>query len=127
MNCIHCKKQITGRSDKIYCDAYCKSAYHYEKRKSEESFTFFKRVDLHLKTNYKILKHLNVEGYTTVRKEALIEKGFHPKFFTHYWKNQKGDVYLFCYDFGFRSFKKNGKDRYLLVKWQDYMESSLEK
>lgn len=123
MKCIHCRKEITGRSDKIYCDAYCKSAYHYEKRKKEENFTFFKKVDLQLKTNYKILKHFNVEGYSTVRQEVLLEKGFHPKFFTHYWKTKKGDVYLFCYDFGFRTIIQNGKEKYLLVKWQPYMES----
>lgn len=127
MNCIHCKKEITGRSDKIYCDAYCKSAYHYEKRKLEEKFTFFKKVDHQLKTNRKILKFFNVEGYSTVRKETLLEKGFHPKFFTHYWKNKKGDVYLFCYDFGFLSIKKNGQERYLLVQWQPYMEEFLSK
>lgn len=123
MHCIHCNKRITGRSDKLYCDAYCKSAYHHEKKQEKESQTFFKKVDLQLKTNRKILKHLNVEGFSTVRKEALLEKGFNPKFFTHYWKNKKGDVYLFCYDFGFLSIKQNGLDKYLLVQWQSYMES----
>jgi len=32
---------------------------------------------------------------------VLIDQGFNPKFFTHYWKNNKGDVYLFCYEYGF--------------------------
>lgn len=122
MKCEYCKNEISGRSDKIYCDAYCKAAYHYNLRKENENATFFKKVDRQLKSNHKILKHLNVEGFSTVRKEVLHKKGFNPNFFTHYWKNQKGDVYLFCYDFGFLSIRNNNINKYLLVKWQTYME-----
>lgn len=56
-----------------------------------------------------------------VRKDALIEDGFNPKFFTHYWKNQKGDVYLFCFEFGFLEKKEEEKNKYVLVQWQEYM------
>jgi hypothetical protein len=42
-----------------------------------------------------LLKNYNKAGMSVVRKEALLEEGFNPKYFTHYWKNQKGDVYLF--------------------------------
>ncbi|HHP7242765.1 MAG TPA: hypothetical protein ACFCUD_13900, partial [Cyclobacteriaceae bacterium] len=52
----------------------------------------------------------NLEGHTTLRKEVLHNDGFNPNFFTHYWKNQKGAVYLFCYEFGFLSIKDNGKE-----------------
>ncbi|WP_348647002.1 hypothetical protein [Arenibacter sp. S6351L] len=51
-------------------------------------------------------------------------EGFDPQFFTHYWKNQKGDVYLFVYEYGFLNKRHNGKDKYILVIWQDYMDSS---
>ncbi|PHQ58728.1 MAG: hypothetical protein COC08_09830 [Maribacter sp.] len=53
-----------------------------------------------------------------------ILKGYslNPKFFTHYWKNQKKDVYLFVYEYGFLKRKENGKEKFVLVVWQDYME-----
>lgn len=121
MKCLHCNQVITGRSDKLYCDVYCKSAYQHKKNRTKENQTFFKQVDLQLKTNRRILKHLNVEGFSTVRKKVLLEKGFNPNFFTHFWKNSKGDVYLFCYDYGFLSMKSSNKDKYLLVQWQAYM------
>ena len=124
MKCEYCQKKISGRSDKIFCDSYCKSAYHYDKKKLKERTSFFKKVDNHLKTNRKILKHLNIEGHTTLRRDVLLSKGFNPKFFTHYWKNQKGDVYLFCYEYGFLAIKNNNIEKYLLVKWQDYMIAS---
>ena len=82
---------------------------------------FYLQVDKQLKTNRKILKRYNKSGFTTLRKEKLLDEGFNPKFFTHYWKNQKGQVYLFCYDFGFLEIETEGKKKYLLVEWQEYM------
>ncbi|KSA11753.1 hypothetical protein I600_3548 [Maribacter dokdonensis DSW-8] len=78
-------------------------------------------MDKQLKRNRKILKRYNKSGFTTIRKSVLLEEGFNPKFFTHYWKNQKNDVYLFCYDFGFLNTTKNGVTKYVIVQWQDYM------
>ena len=63
-------------------------------------------------------------GYTTIRRSELMEEGFDPKFFTHYWKNQKGDVYLFVYEYGFLKLTDKGKDKYVLVIWQDYMNTT---
>jgi hypothetical protein len=51
----------------------------------------------------------------------LLDEGFDPKYFTNYWKNPKGDVYLFCYEYGFLARKENGRQKYVLVKWQGYM------
>ncbi|MEA1784892.1 hypothetical protein U1E44_02205 [Arenibacter sp. GZD96] len=71
------------------------------------------------------MKKYNKLGYTTLPKSDVLAEGFNPKFFTHYWKNQAGDVYLFCYDHGFLSINRGGKAKYLIVLWQPYMENSL--
>lgn len=105
----------------MYCSPKCRNAQYYEKRQDDEAFFF--QVDKHLKTNRKILKKYNRAGYTMIRREKLIEEGFNPRYFTHYWKNQKGQVYLFCYEFGFLSLNEHGKEKYLLVIWQDYMNN----
>ena len=57
-----------------------------------------------------------------MRKEKLIEEGFNPKYFTHYWKAQNGNVYLFCYEYGFMLTKEVSGEKYVLVEWQDYMK-----
>lgn len=80
------------------------------------------RVDKQLKRNRRILRDYNKAGKATVRKVKLIAEGFDPSYFTHYWKTKKGQVYLFCYEYGFLSLQENGKDKYLLVTWQDYMK-----
>jgi len=119
-NCLSCKKPIVGRVDKIFCDAYCKSSFHY-KKKLGEKISLFETIDKQLKTNRRLLKLFNKAGKAVVRKDELIVEGFNPKYLTHYWKNAKGEVYLFCYEFGFLEKQENSKPKYVLVKWQDYM------
>ncbi|HET8859868.1 hypothetical protein [Marivirga sp.] len=123
LKCKYCNDPLSGRVDKIFCDPYCKSAYQYqEKKKTPKSL--FEKVDKQLKLNRKILKQYNKDGVTTVREEMLLREGFNPKYFTNYWKNEKDDVYLFCYEYGFlRKFDKRKKlYRFILVQWQAYMD-----
>jgi hypothetical protein len=119
--CKNCGTILQGRSDKIYCDNYCKSAYQYKNEKENQS-NFYLKVDKQLKSNRKILKAYNKAGKSTVRAEELLKEGFNPNYFTHYWKNQKGDVYLFCYEYGFLKRVESEKEKYVLVTWQDYMD-----
>ena len=118
--CPVCDSVIAGRIDKIFCSVKCKSICQYERRQSKE--VFYLEVDRQLKTNRKLLKTYSYKGYTTVKKAELINDGFNPNFFTHYWKNKRGDVYLFVYDYGFLDLEKSGKSKYLIVMWQKYME-----
>ncbi len=117
--CPVCGFPVKGRSDKVFCSRKCKSIEQYENREKTEGF--YLRVDKQLRMNRKVLKKYNKSGYTTIRKQELIEEGFNPKFFTHYWRNKKGEVYLFVYEYGFLSLMNNAKEKYVLVTWQDYM------
>lgn len=121
-NCKSCGSELIGRIDKIYCDEHCKSASQYLQNQKKEA-SFFIKVDKQLKLNRRILKDYNKAGKATVRKEILINEGFNPKFFTHYWKNQQREVYLFCFEFGFLEKKEKGNSKYILVHWQKYMEN----
>lgn len=113
---------MEGRSDKLYCDDHCKSAYQYQKVKKGEA-GFYTVVDKQLKKNRSVLRIYNKAGKSVVRASILREKGFDPNFFTHYWKNSKGDVYLFVYEFGFLHKRERDVDKYVLVVWQEYMKS----
>lgn len=119
--CENCGATLEGRSDKKYCDNYCKSAYQYKNEKENQS-NFYLKVDKQLKSNRKILKAYNKAGKSTVRAEELLKEGFIPNYFTHYWKNQKGDLYLFCYEYGFLKRVENNLEKYVLVTWQKYMD-----
>ncbi|MDN3665742.1 hypothetical protein ACFFU1_17465 [Algibacter miyuki] len=119
--CLSCGKELIGRSDKIYCDLHCKSSYHYRKSLDEVP-RFYNKVDNQLKLNRKILKNFNKSGKAIVRAKVILDLGFNPKYFTHYWKNKKGDVYLFVFEFGFLKRIENHTEKYILIKWQEYME-----
>ncbi len=119
-NCPECGEEVKGRIDKVFCSPYCKSTYHYKKSRDDEQ-NLYKKIDNQLKLNRRLLKSYNKAGKAVIRKEDLLNEGFNPKYFTHYWKNQKGDIYLFCYEFGFLEKKENEKSKYVLVQWQEYM------
>ncbi|APQ16727.1 hypothetical protein [Maribacter hydrothermalis] len=118
--CCHCSKELRGRTDKKFCDPQCKSAYQYQIEKYNPE-RFYNKVDNQLKLNRKLLKEYNKGGKVTIRSNVLLELGFNPNFITHYWKNQNGQVYFFIYEYGFLTKKENGKDKYVLILWQDYM------
>ena len=122
-HCLACNKKLEGRPDKKFCDPYCKSAWHYQKTKKGAA-GFYAKVDRQLKTNRRILKSFNKAGKATVRADILKQHGFDPNYFTHYWKNSKKEVYLFVYEFGFLTRYENGKKKYVLVTWQNYMEKT---
>ena len=117
-SCSNCGVELTGRKGKKYCDNYCKSDFYYKKHKSEPD-TLFKRVEKQIKLNRKFLAHFNTAGKSNIRKTKLIDEGFNPHFFTHYWKNKKGDVYFFCFDFGFLEVKERNLTKYILIEYQE--------
>lgn len=121
-SCLDCGKKLEGRVDKKFCDPYCKSNYHYERNKVKDQ-SLFKKVDQQLKLNRRLLRQFNKAGKAVVRAEHIMALGFNPNYFTNYWKNKKGDVYLFVYEFGFLKRKENGKWKYILIQWQDYMKA----
>lgn len=116
--CIECGKKLKGRSDQKFCSIYCKSAYHYKNSKLKESSTYVS-IDTQIKLNRRILKRYNLSGQSQVKKVTLLEEGFDFDYFTHYWKAKNGNLYFFCYEFGFRDLE-DGK--YMLIMWQDYMK-----
>ncbi|MDG1476796.1 MAG: hypothetical protein P8Q14_06595 [Vicingaceae bacterium] len=118
--CVECEEEISGRVDKIFCSPYCKSNFHYKKNLQKEKGLFV-TIDKQLKLNRRLLNHFNKAGKAVIRKDELLKVGFNPKYFTHYWKNQKGDVYLFCYEYGYLEKQEHGKSKYVLVQWQAYM------
>lgn len=116
--CLHCEKLIVGRSDKKFCSGTCRSKYYYSVNK--EYNILKSKVHELLRKNRDILAELNPSGKCTVDARELRDRKFNFNFFTTIYRTNGGNVYWFCYDYGFR---KMGKGKfYQLVKWQNYME-----
>src|SRR5690606_35089138 len=82
----NCSNPIEGRSDRRFCSVYCKTDFHYQKRKQSGKVYFKNTVDDVIRRNRRILQDYNLAGKTTVRKSELLNKGFNPRFITHWWK-----------------------------------------
>ncbi len=120
--CTECNKPLTGRADQKFCDAGCRSAWHYRQQQQDRQQDMYRQINKQLKTNRRLLKRYNRAGKATVHKEKLLAEGFEPRYITHYWKAANGNTYLFCYEYGFRQVIQNGKAKYVLVTWQPYMQ-----
>ena len=57
----------------------------------------------------------------TITCDVDVTTTVNPNYFTNYWKSPNGNIYLFCYEFGFMFLKERNIEKYLLIEWQDYM------
>ncbi len=110
--CLECGKPLRGRADKKFCDDYCRNAYN-NKIKSEDN-TYIRQVNLLLKKNRRVLEELlGREEMIKYPKSKFTDKGFHFKYHTHQYVNKKGNIYYFCYEYGYLPLEN---DWYLIVK-----------
>jgi len=111
--CMFCEKPLKGRSDKKFCDDYCRAAYNNELKSATNNY--IRNVNNALGKNRRILESLLPEGETkkSVNKDKLIEKGFQFKYHTEQHTYKNGNTYIFCYEYGYRPMEN---DWFLIVK-----------
>ncbi len=110
--CLLCQKPLKGRSDKKFCDDYCRAAYNNELKSPVNNH--IRNVNNALSKNRRILEEaLGTEEMAKTTKEKLLQKGFSFKYITHLYNNKKGNTYFFCYDLGYLPLEN---DWYLIVK-----------
>lgn len=112
-NCLFCEKPVKGRSDKKFCDDYCRAAYNNDLKSAANNN--IRNVNNALGKNRRILESLLPEGEvtTTVLQHKLIEKGFQFKYHTEQLITKNSNNYFFCYEYGYRPLENN---RYMIVK-----------
>jgi hypothetical protein len=100
-SCSQCNKPIVGRIDKKFCDDYCRNAFN--NAQNSAPYNFVRNINNQLAKNRRLLEEVIATekemGKTT--RDKLIQKGFSFKYFTHTYTNKKGNIYFFCYDFGY--------------------------
>lgn len=109
--CLECEEKVIGRSDKKFCNDYCRNAYNNKLEVGNKALV--RNTNNALKKNYKILCDLNTAGKTKVSNKMLKEKGFHFHLFTSIYTTKKGSQYFYCYDQGYLLLEK---EQVLLVK-----------
>jgi len=111
--CLACNKAVKGRTDKKFCDDYCRNNYNNELKSNNNNF--IRNINNALGKNRRILEgHLAVgEELAKISKDKLLQKGFQFKYITHFYTNKKGNTYFFCYEYGYLPLDN---DWYLVVK-----------
>lgn len=97
--CKECDNALLGRADQVYCSDYCRNAWHNKTKAG--STPYVRKVTGILKRNRNILAELNPAGTSNSSRQTLARKGFNFDFFTNTYTTRKGDVYYFCYEFGY--------------------------
>jgi len=113
--CLTCSKPLKGRTDKKFCDDYCRNNYNNQLKSN--TINLVRNINNALGKNRRILESLfGAEETAKTNKDKLLEKGFQFKYITHTYTNKKGNVYFFCYDIGYLPLENNW---YLLVRRKD--------
>ncbi|MBD3273279.1 hypothetical protein GF385_02940 [Candidatus Dependentiae bacterium] len=115
--CLQCGQEITGRSDKKFCDAYCRNTFNNKIQKQTEQK--IRKTNSILRKNRTILKQICLVGKATVRKEILVAMGYDFRFITHLYKAENKNTYRFCYEYGYRF---TSMDKVIVIQWQSYMQ-----
>ncbi len=112
-DCLSCGKPVKGRSDKKFCDDYCRAAYNNQLNSVANNF--IRNVNNALGKNRRILESLLPAGEATAKanRDKLVERSFQFKYHTHLYSTKKGDTYFYCYEYGYLPLENNW---YLIVK-----------
>jgi hypothetical protein len=111
-NCLACDKPLKGRSDKKFCDDYCRNNYNNQLKSITTNQ--MRNVNNALSKNRRILEEiLGKEETAKTNKEKLSQKGFLFKYITHLYTTKTGKTYYYCYDYGYLPLDN---DWYLIVR-----------
>lgn len=119
--CLTCGKTIRGRSDKKFCDDYCRNNYNNQLKAGDNNYV--RNINNALRKNRRILTSLlpETEEMKRIPKDTLVQQGFLFKYITHTYTNTRGNTYFFCYDYGYMPLEQ---DWLLVVRKKEEPASS---
>ena len=110
--CLSCGRSLKGRSNKKFCDDYCRN--NFNNKLNADDNHFIRTINSALRKNRRILESfIPKEKLAKVAREKLLQNGFHFKYHTHTYTNKRGNIYYFCYEYGYLALEN---DWYLIVK-----------
>lgn len=100
-SCLECSKPLKGRTDKKFCDDLCRNSYN--NKLNSDSNACVRNINNLLRRNRRILEETlpASDEMAKITKQKILEKGFQFKYFTHTYTNKKGNIYYFCYEYGY--------------------------
>ena len=110
--CIFCGRELTGRSDKKFCDDNCRNNHSYKQNKCNNDV--INKINKSLLYNRNILKSITKSRRKIVKKQILVNNKFNFDMMTGVRRTQKQQEYKLVYDYAYRYI--NDED-VLIIKW----------
>ena len=110
--CVECGKPVgPGRKDKKFCHDSCRTAYNNRRREQllkapAEAYTTkpaFQKVFDILINNRNLLEMHDLFVDQPYLLRDLLGQGFNPKYFTSEYTLKGGELFKFCFDFGYHT------------------------
>ncbi len=100
-HCLECDKILRGRTDKKFCDDFCRNGYN--NKLNSHSNNHVRNIINILRRNRRILEESlpGKDGMVKTTRSKLTARGFTFEYMTHTYQNKKGNVYYFCFEFGY--------------------------
>ena len=112
-HCLNCNNEIRGRTDKKFCDDYCRNVFNNHKKAGEPHRDVVRNINNILLKNRRILaSFLSNNPTAKITREDLLGLGFNFNFYTNSYTTRTGKIYRYCYDCGYLA---TGNDWYLVV------------
>ena len=100
-NCLTCNAELRGRTDKKFCDDYCRSSYN--NYRSIPAKPIIRTINAVLRKNRRILEELlDHQPHVRVQKADLVEKGFDFRYLTYFSREATGSCTFGCYEYRYR-------------------------
>jgi hypothetical protein len=102
IKCLACGDMIRGRSDKKFCNDYCRSSFNNKLKNGNNKK--IRTINNALAKNRRILESLLSDNELSkkVSREKLFQLGFQFTYITQVYPTKTGEAYYFCYDYGYR-------------------------
>jgi len=112
-NCLACGKPVKGRSDKKFCDDYCRNNYNNELKSADSGVV--RLINNALAKNRRIMQSFLSTDKETAKatRDQLLLKGFSFNYITHIYTTKTDKTYYYCYDHGYLPLDN---DWFLIVK-----------
>ncbi len=111
--CLECGTTLKGRIDQKFCSDQCRNSHNNALNSDANSIV--RNTNNTLRKNRRILESIlagkkDGKGITTL--SALSKMGFNFDLFTSIYTTKTGNVYHFCYEYGYQKLEN---DRFMVV------------
>jgi len=114
-NCLTCAKPLKGRSDKKFCNDYCRNSHN--NYQNSQSSNYARNVIHALQKNKRILQgFLGERDSVKISRDRLLLRGFHFRYYTHTLEIKKGHMYRFCFETGYTSLEN---EKILIIRREE--------